>query len=49
MIEARLILATFTQRLRLSYAGKRPPGLRLGVTLAPKGGLPMQVARRQGW
>jgi cytochrome P450 len=46
MIEARLILATFTQRVRLRYAGNRPPGLRLGVTLAPKGGLPMHVERR---
>jgi hypothetical protein len=44
MIEAQLIVATFAQRLQLSYAGKRPPGLRLGVTLAPKGGLPMRVS-----
>jgi enediyne biosynthesis protein E7 len=46
MIEAQLIVATFAQRLQLSYAGKRSPGLRLGVTLAPKGGLPMRVTAR---
>jgi cytochrome P450 len=46
MIEARLILATFIQRLTFRYAGKRPPGLRFGVTLAPKGGLPMQLERK---
>ncbi len=46
MIEARLIVATFMQRLSLRYSGKRAPGLRLGVTLAPKGGLPMQVGKR---
>jgi hypothetical protein len=32
----------------LRYAGKRPPGLRFGVTLAPKGGLPMRVSARNG-
>jgi cytochrome P450 len=46
MIEAQLIVATFAQRLRLRYAGKRAPRMRLGVTLAPKGGLPMHVAPR---
>lgn len=46
MIEAQLIVATFVQRLSLRYAGKRPPALRLGVTLAPKGGLPMHVAAK---
>jgi cytochrome P450 len=46
MIEAQLIVATFVQRLQLSYAGKRAPGLRLGVTLAPTGGLPMRITAR---
>jgi cytochrome P450 len=46
MIEAQLIVATFAQRLELRYARKRPPGLRLGVTLAPKGGLPMRITPR---
>jgi cytochrome P450 len=48
MIEAQLIVATFAQRLSLRYAGKKAPALRLGVTLAPKGGLPMHVAERRG-
>ena len=47
MIEAQLIVATFVQRLALRYAGKRAPRLRLGVTLAPKGGLPMHVTPRR--
>jgi cytochrome P450 len=46
MIEGRLILATLTQRLKLTYAAKRAPGLRLGVTLAPKGGVPMRIGRK---
>ena len=46
LIEAQLIIATFAQRLRLQYAGKRAPRMRLGVTLAPKGGLPMNVWAR---
>jgi cytochrome P450 len=46
MIEAQLIVATFVQRLRMRYAAKRAPRMRLGVTLAPKGGLPMHVAPR---
>jgi cytochrome P450 len=46
LIEAQLIVATFSQRLQLKYARKRPPGMRLGVTLAPKGGLPMRVSGR---
>jgi cytochrome P450 len=46
MIEAQLIVASFVQRLSLRYAGKRAPRLRLGVTLAPKGGLPMRVSPR---
>jgi len=46
LTEAQLIVATFAQRLEFRYAGKRPPGLRLGVTLAPKGGLPMRITGR---
>jgi cytochrome P450 len=48
MVEAQLIVATFAQRLRLRHAGKRAPGMRMGVTLAPKGGLPMQISARSG-
>lgn len=46
MMEAQLIVATFAQRLRLEYARKSAPKMRLGVTLAPKGGLPMRVVGR---
>jgi cytochrome P450 len=46
MIEAQLIVATFARRVRMRYAGRRAPRMRLGVTLAPKGGLPMHVAPR---
>ena len=43
MLEAQLILATLLQNLRFDYARKRPPGIRMGVTLAPRGGMPMRV------
>jgi cytochrome P450 len=46
MLEAQLILATLHPRLRFEYAGKRRPKLRTGLTLAPKGGLPMRVQPR---
>lgn len=46
MFEAQLIVATFAQRLALRYAGKRAPGMRLGVTLVFKGGLSMRVSAR---
>ena len=41
--EAQLVLATWLPRLRLEYAGRKAPRLRTGVTLAPRGGLPMRV------
>jgi cytochrome P450 len=41
--EAQLVLATWLPRLRLEFAGRRAPGLRTGVTLAPRAGLPMRV------
>jgi cytochrome P450 len=47
MIEAQLIVATLLQRCEFRYARRRPAGMRLGVTLAPKGGLPMRVKRRE--
>lgn len=43
-IEAQLILAELLRRLDLQYASQRHPGLRYGVTLAPKRGVPMQVS-----
>jgi len=46
MAEAQLVLATLMPRLRFAYAARRSPGLRLGVTLAPKRGMPMHVSAR---
>lgn len=46
MIEAQLVLATLFPRLEFEYAGKRPPRPRTGVTLAPRGGMPMRVRAR---
>jgi cytochrome P450 len=45
MIEAQLILATLVPRLHFAYTRRRAPGLRTGVTLAPRGGMPMRVRR----
>ena len=42
MIEMQLILATYVQRLDFSYTRRRTPRRRLGVTLAPRGGMPMR-------
>lgn len=47
MIEAQLVLATLLPRLRFEYAARRAPRLGLGVTLAPKNGMPMRVSARQ--
>jgi cytochrome P450 len=46
MLEAQLILATLLSRLRFEYAAKRAPRIRLGVTLAPRDGMPMRVTPR---
>jgi cytochrome P450 len=46
MLEAQLILATLLPRVHFEYAGRRRPQLRTGLTLAPKGGLPMRVRAR---
>jgi cytochrome P450 len=46
MIEAQLILATLLQSLDFQYAARKPPSLGLGLTLSPKGGLPMRVKPR---
>jgi cytochrome P450 len=43
MIEAQLIIATLLPRLRFEYAGSRAPRIRTGVTLMPRGGMPMRV------
>jgi cytochrome P450 len=44
MIEAQLIVATLAAKLRFEYAGKAGPlRVRPGVTLSPKGGMPMRL------
>lgn len=45
MIEAQLLVATLAQQVHFRYDAKRPPRMRLGVTLASKDGLPMRVER----
>jgi cytochrome P450 len=45
MTEAQLILATLLPRLRFEYMGKHAPRRRTGVTLAPRGGMPMRIGR----
>lgn len=47
MIEAKLILAAFVQQLDFSYRGQGHPGIRSGVTLAPKNGVPLRIAARR--
>ena len=44
--EGQLILAALVQRLQFKYAARSAPRLRFGVTLAPKGGMPMVISRR---
>jgi cytochrome P450 len=46
MLEAQLILATLWPRLRFEYAGRRSPKLQQGLTLSPRGGMPMRVRAR---
>jgi cytochrome P450 len=43
MIEGQLILATLLPRLQFEYLRRRAPQARPGVTLAPRGGMPMRV------
>lgn len=44
MLEMRLVVPTLLRRLRLGYAGDRPPRPRAGFTLSVDGGMPMEVA-----
>lgn len=44
--EAQLILACLVRRLDFAYVGRVPPRLRVGVTLAPKDGMPMRIGLR---
>jgi cytochrome P450 len=46
MIEAQLVLATLLPRLRFEYAASRPARIYTGVTLTPRGGMPMRVFSR---
>jgi cytochrome P450 len=46
MIEAQLIIATLLPQLEFEALSRRPPRPRTGVTLAPRGGLPMRVRKR---
>jgi cytochrome P450 len=46
MIEAQLIVATLGAKLRFEYAGKGPVRVRPGVTLSPRGGMPMRLYAR---
>jgi cytochrome P450 len=46
MNEAVLILATLAAKLRFEYAGRAPIRVRAGVTLSPRGGMPMRVYAR---
>ena len=46
-IEAQLLLATIAQSVTLRPASSDPVRMDASVTLAPKGGLPMVVARRR--
>jgi enediyne biosynthesis protein E7 len=47
LIEAQLILATLVPRLDFEYARRSAPRIRMGVTLAARGGMPMQIERRR--
>ncbi len=44
MLEMRLVVPTLLRRLRLRYAGERPPRPRAGFTMSVDGGMPMSVA-----
>jgi len=47
IVEAQLLLATIVQSVTLRRANAQPVRADANVTLAPKGGLPMVVARRR--
>jgi cytochrome P450 len=46
MIEAQLIVATLAAKLRFEYAGRGPVRVRAGVTISPRGGMPMRLYSR---
>lgn len=47
MIEAQLIVATLGAKLRFEYAGRAPVRIRAGVTISPRGGMPMRLYARK--
>jgi len=47
LMESRLILATIARRFELELLPGQRVGMKPGVTLAPKGGLPMRLRRRR--
>jgi cytochrome P450 len=46
MIEAQLIVATLASKLRFEYTGTGPLRVRAGVTISPRGGMPMRLHLR---
>jgi cytochrome P450 len=46
MIETQLVLATLAAQLRFEHAGRGALRLRAGVTISPRGGMPMRVYAR---
>lgn len=46
MIEAQLIVATLCSKLRFEFAGRNPLHVRAGVTISPRGGMPMRLYSR---
>jgi cytochrome P450 len=46
MIEAQLIVATLCSKLRFEFAGRNPLRVRAGVTISPRGGMPMRLYSR---
>jgi len=46
LVEAIMVLASLTHRLRFAYAGSAPPEPVQRITLRPKSGMPMLVTRR---
>jgi cytochrome P450 len=47
MVEAMIVLAVLTRRLRFSYAAQAEPEPQQRITLRPRGGMPMTVRARR--
>jgi cytochrome P450 len=46
LLEARLVLATLAQRFALDTVPGHKIGMKPGITLMPKGGMPMRISAR---